>query len=104
MKNTASLLSLVLVAAFAWVAKADTNPFKDPLSHAKAAELPLKATELAKAAKVTDRQNVTINVVRAATQLNPAAAPAVVAAIARALPEVAAVAAATAAAEQPKLA
>src|SRR5437879_10102937 len=78
------------------------NPFKETLKSAPAAELPARAAQLVQAAKSPEREAVTINVVRAAVEINPAAAPAIVGAIARSVPDMAAVAASTAAAEQPK--
>jgi hypothetical protein len=105
MKRAASLvLSVVFVLACQSFGKDATkaNPFNETLSTVPAAELPAKAADLVLQAKPRSRQNVTINVVKSAVGLNPAAAPAIVAAIARAVPEMASVAAGTAAAEQPK--
>lgn len=98
---TVSLICLVATASYA-VDSPKTNPFKKVLSSAPAAELPAKAAELVKQAKAGDLTTTTISVVKAALQINPAAAPSIVGAIARAVPEMASVAAATAAAEQPK--
>jgi hypothetical protein len=78
------------------------NPYNQTLAAVPAAELPAKAADLVKQAKPRARQGVTINVVKAAVGLNSAAAPAIVAAIARAVPEMASVAAGAAASEQPK--
>jgi hypothetical protein len=78
------------------------NPFNDVLTAAPAVELPAKAADLVLHAKSRDRQAVTVNVVKGAVGINPAAAPAIVGAIAQAVPDMAAVAAGTAAAEQPK--
>jgi len=78
------------------------NPFNELLTAVPAAELPAKAADLVLHAKSRDRQAATINVVKAAVGINPAAAPAIVGAIARAVPDMAPVAAGTAAAEQPK--
>src|SRR5437870_10093430 len=80
------------------------NPFKETLSSVPAAELPAKAADLVLAAKRHSREATTISVVKASVQLNPAAAPAIVGAIARAVPDMAAVAASVAAAEAAKLA
>ncbi len=105
MKRAASLvLSVVFVLACQSFGKDATkaNPFNETLSTVPAAELPAKAADLVLQAKARARQNVTINVVKSAVGLNPAAAPAIVAAIAHAVPEMALVAAGTAAAEQPK--
>lgn len=78
------------------------NPFHKILTAVPAAELPAKAADLVFQAKPADRQETTMNVVKAALGINPAAAPAIVGAIARAVSEMASVAAGTAAAEQPK--
>ena len=78
------------------------KPFNQVLTAVPAAELPAKAADLVSQAKPRDRQTTTIEVVKAAVGINPAAAPAVVGAIARAVPDMAAIAAGTAAAEQPK--
>jgi hypothetical protein len=67
-----------------------------------AAELPAKAADLVLQAKPGDRQATTADVVKTAVRINPAAAPAIVGAIARAVPEMASVAAGVAAAEQPR--
>jgi hypothetical protein len=80
----------------------NSNPFNATLAAVPAAELPAKAADLVVQAKSRERQATTINVVRSAVGINPAAAPAIVGAIARAVPDMAAVAAGAAAAEQPK--
>jgi hypothetical protein len=77
------------------------NPFRGALSEAPSAELPAKAAQLVKHAKARDWGTTTVDVVKAALEINPAAAPSIVSAIAKAVPEMAAVAAGTAAAEQP---
>lgn len=78
------------------------NPFTETLSGVPAAELPAKAAQLVSDAKASAREATTINVVKAAVGMNPAAAPAVVGAIAQAVPDMAAIAAGVAASEQPK--
>jgi hypothetical protein len=78
------------------------NPFNETLTAVPAAELPAKAADLVSHAKARDRHVSTVNVVKSAVGINPAAAPAIVGAIARAMPDMASVAAGTAAAEQPK--
>ncbi len=78
------------------------NPFNEVLAAVPAAELPAKAADLVVQAKSRDRQATTADVVKAAVMINPAAAPAIVGAIARAVPEMASVAAGAAAAELPK--
>ncbi len=67
------------------------------LSKATQIELPAKAAELVSKADAKHREQMTIDVVKAAVGLNPAAAPNIVASIAHANPEMAATAAATAA-------
>lgn len=78
------------------------NPFNETLAAAPAAELPAKAADLVGQAMARDQQAATINVVKSAVGMKPAAAPAIVSAIARKVPTMAAVAAGAAAAEQPK--
>ena len=105
MKTIVALaLSVALLTACSSFGKdaPKTNPFFNALIAAPAAELPAKAADLVAQAKSRDRQATTINVVKAAVGINPAAAPAIVGAIARTSPDMAAVAAGTAAAEQPK--
>ena len=102
------IISIVLTVAFVVgcnsfgkdVPKA--NLFKETLAAVPAAELPAKSADLVLQAKARARRTVTVNVVKAAVGINPAAAPAIVGAIARVVPEMASVAAGTAAAEQPK--
>jgi hypothetical protein len=72
------------------------NIYLPVLSAATQAELPAKASELVSQATDKNRRQTTIDVVRAAVGLNPAAAPAIVGAIAQTSPEMAAVAAVTA--------
>ncbi len=79
-----------------------SNPFKETLSGVPPIELPAKAAQVVKETKASQRQTATINVVKAAVGINPAAAPAIVGAIARTTPEMASAAAGTAAAAQPK--
>jgi hypothetical protein len=78
------------------------KPYSETLGAAPAAELPAAAASLVKAAKVRDRETITPEVVKAGVKLNPAAAAPIVGAIAKAVPDMAGLAAATAAAEQPK--
>jgi hypothetical protein len=78
------------------------NAFTETLSRGPWADLPLRTVGLVRHAKARDRQATTVTAVKAALGLNPAAATAVVGAIARAVPDMAAVAAQTAATEQPK--
>jgi hypothetical protein len=105
MKNIASItLSVVFLAACSSFGKdaPKANPFNEVLTAVPAAELPAKAADLVLQAKSRARQSTTVSVVKGAVGINPAAAPAIVGAIARAVPDMASVAAGTAAAEQPK--
>jgi len=105
MRNITSIaLSVALLGACNSFGKdaPKANPFNELLTAVPAAELPAKAADLVLGAKSRDREATTINVVKAAVGINPAAAPAIVGAIARAVPDVAPVAAGTAAAEQPR--
>jgi hypothetical protein len=99
-------LSVFCLASFASSGKdsTQTNPYRNTLIQVPAAELPASAAKLVKEAKARDWGSTTVRVVKAAVELNPAAAPAIVGAIAKSVPEMAAIAAGTAAAEQPKLA
>ncbi len=103
-----SVLALSVLFCGAQICIADDSPwsrvYQKKLSQGPAAELPAAAADIVKKAKARDWGHTTVDVVKAATAINPAAAPAVVGAIARAVPEMAAVAAETAAGEQPKLA
>jgi hypothetical protein len=64
-------------------------------------EMPATAARLVKKTKDSERETATAEVLRAATQLNPAALPLVVGAITRAVPEMAVTAAQVAAGLQP---
>ncbi len=92
-------LSLVSLLTFNSYAR---DVYKETLSRVPAAELPIKAAELIKDAKPRNREGVTVDVVKAAIAINPAAAPVIASTIARAIPEMAATAAAAAATAQPK--
>lgn len=81
-----------------------TNSLDETLAAVPTAELPAKAADLVALAKSRDRQFTTINVVKTAVGINPAAAPYIVSAIARAVPDMAPAGAGAAAAAQPKLA
>lgn len=72
------------------------------LTKVTAPEMPAKAADLVKAAKSRERSSVTINAVSATVALNPAGAPTVVSAIAKAVPDMASIAAGTAVEQQPK--
>jgi hypothetical protein len=99
-----ALLSVALLAAGSSFGK-DTpqaNSFNEVLAAVPAAELPAKAADLVAQAKARERQATTVSVVKSAVAMNPASAPAIVGAIARAVPDMASVAAGVAAATQPK--
>jgi hypothetical protein len=103
MKHLAIIgLILVCLGASSSLAKDASNSLKKTLSSVPAAELPAKAAQMIVDTKIPDREPTTINVVKAAVGLHPAAAPAIVGAIARAVVKMAPVAAGTAAEEQPK--
>jgi hypothetical protein len=97
-------LSLSCLNSLTAVAKDSNTPthFQRILAAVPAAELPAKAADLVKQAKVCDWTNTTVGVTKAAVTINPAAAPSIVGAIARAVPDMAAIAAGIAAAKQPK--
>lgn len=75
--------------------------FQSRLASVPAPEMPAKAADLVKAARSRDRSAVTVEVVKAALARNPAAALSVVGAIAKVVPEMAAVAAGAAAEVRP---
>jgi hypothetical protein len=72
------------------------NPYFVVLTTPTATELATKSADLVLKVDSKQRQQTTIDVVKAAVPLNPAAAPAIVGSIARSVPEMAAIAAATA--------
>ena len=78
------------------------NPYEQVLKAVTPAELPAKAAELVKQAKPRECTATTEKVTKAAVSIKPAAAPSIVGAIARAVPDMAAVAAGTAITLQPK--
>lgn len=96
------MLSVLGLSTFNALAKDESKALKKALSSVPAAELPAKAAQLVKEAKPYAWEETTINVVKPAVAINPAAAPAIVGAIARAVVSMASVAAGTAASEQPK--
>ncbi len=105
MKKILCLLSsLLFLCAVSRSSGAPASPesIRETLSNIPAAEFPAKAAELIKQSKGRDQSVMAVKVVKAALALNPAAAPAVVGAICRAVPDVAAIAAGTAAEQQPK--
>ena len=97
-------ISLLCPGSFQTFGKdaATPKPAQAALSSVPAAELPAQAAKLIQEAKVRQREARTIEVVKAALAINPAAAAPVVGAIAQAVPEMAAVAAKVAATQQPQ--
>ena len=99
------ILTVAVALTMAFEASAgenvSTSPVLGVLSTATAAELPAKAADLVAHADAKTLKQTTIEVVKAAVGLNPAAAPAIVGGIAQASPEMAATAAATAVALVP---
>ena len=99
MKTTSKNLVATIVFAAALSASAGDqpvdrpNPFLPALHAATAMELPRKAADLVKHANDKTIQQTTTDVVKAAVGLNPAAAGAIVAAIAKSSPKMAAIAA-----------
>ncbi|MGA2852657.1 MAG: hypothetical protein ABSE90_00795 [Verrucomicrobiota bacterium] len=106
--KTLKILSLVMAVAMVATVElraGDTrvaNPFFGTLSAVSPAELPAKSAELVSQADSKNCVETTINVVKAAVGLNPAAAATIVGTIAQSTPKMASVAAATAAALVPE--
>ena len=107
MKLSEYKLVLTLAIALATVAGATAadnsaaSPALNVLSTVTSAELPAKAADLVVQADAKNLQQTTIDVVKAAVGLNPAAAPAIVGSIAQASPTMAATACQTAVALVP---
>ena len=80
---------------------APANPYFGTLSAVSPAELPAKSAALVAKADAKNRAESTVNVVKAAVGLNPAAAAAIVGTIAQSAPEMASVAAGAAVALVP---
>jgi hypothetical protein len=78
------------------------NAFNEVLAAVPSAELPAKAADLVSHSRARDWHTTTVSVVNSAVGINPVAAPAIVGAIARAVPNMASVAAGAAAELQPK--
>jgi hypothetical protein len=99
-------LALALVVSPASVMGNDATgqaaALKESLSSVALPELPARVAKMVTEAKPRDQKSITIAAVRAAVERNPAAAPSIVSAVARAVPAVAGVAAATAAGLQPQ--
>jgi len=95
MSAAVAMLALTLVSRAGDTPTA--NPFLAVLSTTTQAELPAKAADLVAQANAKQQQQTTIDVVKAAVGLNPAAAAAIVGSIAQTTPAMAAIAAGTAA-------
>jgi hypothetical protein len=99
------ILTVAVVLAMAAEALADDNTVAKPalgaLSTATSAELPAKAANLVVQANAKNLKQTTMDVVKAAVGLNPAAAPAIVGSIAQTSPAMAPTASATAVALVP---
>lgn len=105
MKNITVLLAALVCLSSGSSFADDSKPvdvYHQTLSQATAAELPLKSAEMVKQAPKNDLTQATIRTVKAALDIKPASAPAIVAAISRSVPDAAPVAAGTAAEQQPK--
>ena len=101
--SAVSLAVGILVTQATYAAEStQVNTFKSALVDVATLDMPAKAASLIAAAPVKDQLATTIDVVKAAVALNPAAAPLIVGAIAKLTPSMAATAAATAAELQPK--
>jgi hypothetical protein len=100
-QNFTLLLALSVVLTMAAGVNAEDkgvpNPALSVLSSGSSAELPAKAAGLVAQADAKNLKQTTIDVVKAAVGLNPAAAPAIVGSIAQAVPNAAATASAQAA-------
>ena len=103
--NTKLFLTVAVAATMAVGANAADTTAASPafglLSTVSSAELPAKAADLVAQAKAKNLKQTTIDVVKAAVGLNPAAAPAIVGSIAQSSPTMAATASATAVALVP---
>ncbi len=105
MKKIFYFLAVGLLISLGFCAQASDTPVSSSLSLLKSvplAELPGKAAALVAAANTNVQAQTTVDVVKAAVGLNPAAAPAIVGSIAAGTPSVAAIAAATAASVLPQ--
>jgi len=100
--TSVALCALALSAVSSAAADSAGKSVQQALAAAPLAELPTKAAELVKTANVKDRGFVTVDVVEASLAISANAAPAIVAAIAKAVPDMASIAAGKAAELQPK--
>ncbi len=98
----ALLVSINISVGFAAEETGRANPYIELLSQVKAPELPAQCASLVSKASAEDCETVTVDVVTACAKVNSVAIPAVVGAISKARPAVAALAAATAVGQQPK--
>ena len=96
MKSLKYTMFLTVAAALTVAVKVSADPSFAALSTATSAELPAKASALISQTDAKTLKQTTIDVVKVAVGLNPAAAPAIVGSIAQATPAAAATAAATA--------
>ena len=97
LKNVVVFAAALALATAVNVRAGETaSPTLEVLSGATAVELPAKAAQLVTQADAKHLKQTTIDVVKAAVGLNPAAAAAIVGSIAKASPEMAATAASTA--------
>lgn len=95
--NYCTALIAVVAALNAGAAdKIDANPYLGALSTTTSVELPGKVAQLVSQTEANSRKQATIDVVKSAVGLNPAAAPLIVGSIAQAVPDMAATAAGTA--------
>jgi len=93
----ATSVALMLALKATATDNAAASPYLGVLTTATSAELPAKAADLVAQADAKNLKQTTIDVVKAAVGLNPAAAPAIVGSIAQTSPTMAGTAAATAA-------
>lgn len=105
-KNLALALAVGLLTTLnsASAAEARSAPLKPDFANVSPVELPMKAAAAVKAAKAPERPVVTVDVVKVCLSIKPTIAPSLVAAIAKAVPEMAGLAAEAATREQPKMA
>jgi hypothetical protein len=96
LKHTMPMLAVIALLAVKVSAGENANPFLGSLSSVASAELPAKAGELVATTDAKQLKQTTMDVVKAAIGLNPAAAPAIVGSIAQTTPSMAATAAGTA--------
>jgi hypothetical protein len=96
------VLMAFATAVFAGETAEKVNPYLAPLSQIKAPELPAECASLVSKAGKEQRESVTVDVISAGARVNSSALSAIVGAVAKAQPDMAALAAATAVGQQPK--